>query len=433
MRTRIILTALLTLFTTLADAADRRRPVDRRTSAPPTFSADVAHIFARHCHGCHRPDGAGPFSLIDYETASAYRHMIRYMTRTRQMPPWKAALDCGEWEDPNVLSPQEIDLISRWVDAGAPEGDPRHLPTPREWDGNWQLGQPDTTLRHDEAFVVAGSHDSWRCFVYEVDDQRATYLSGIEILNDATREVHHMIAYLDTSGEAAQLDLSDPDEGYDYMKHGLGFTPAGVVGLYTPGERPFLLPEDTAIVIPEGAHIVLQVHYHPNGGHSVVDRPRIGLHHATGTIRKTLGFMAIYNGDLYIPANEKDVLVEAQQWIDEPISILSMGGHMHYLGDRMRISALRPDGTEECLLRIDDWDQRWQGMYRYRKPVQVPAGSEILVRGWFDNTSDNPLNPHDPPRDIYWGEAAEDEMLQGYLTFTRDLQQLDIEPERDRQ
>jgi hypothetical protein len=66
-------------------------------------------------------------------------------------------------------------------------------------------------------------------------------------------------------------------------------------------------------------------------------------------------------------------------------------------------------------------------MYRYREPVQVPAGSEIVVRGWYDNTSDNPLNPLDPPRDIYWGEAADDEMLQGYLTFTRDLEHLEIE------
>ena len=237
-----------------------------------------------------------------------------------------------------------------------------------------------------------------------------------------------MVAYLDTSGEAARIAALEPDEGYDYTRYGLGFTPAGIVGLYTPGERPFLLPEGIAIEIPAGAHIVLQVHYHPHGQHDVVDRPRIGLHDAKGRVEKLLGFMAIFNGDLFVPANQKDVLVEATQWIDEPVSVLSMGGHMHSLGQRITVTAIMPDGSDSCLLRIDDWDRRWQGMYRYREPVRLPAGAEIIVRGWYDNTSDNPENPHDPPIDIYWGEAAEDEMLQAYLVFTRDNELLDIEP-----
>ncbi|MBW3672185.1 MAG: hypothetical protein KY432_11010 [Acidobacteria bacterium] len=427
MRIRITLTALI-LISALAAAAERKRPTVRPPSPVPTFSADVAHVFARHCHGCHRPEGAGPFSLIDYETAYAYRYMIRHMTETRQMPPWRASLECGDWKDPAVLSPGEIALIGRWVDSGAPEGNPALAPPSSEWDGGWQLGTPDSILQHDDSFEVDSSEDSWRCFVYEVDDELSRYLAGIEILNEARREVHHMIAYLDTSGVAARLDMLDPAEGYDYMEHGLGFVPSGVVGLYTPGERPFLLPEGIAIEIPPGAHIVLQVHYHPHHGEDSRDRPRIGLHHAKGTVRQLLGFMAIFNGDLFVPANEKDVLVEARQWVDEPISIRTMGGHMHFLGQGISVRALRPDGTEECLLRIDDWDQRWQGMYHYRQPVPVPAGSELLVQGWYDNTSDNPENPHDPPRDVYWGEAAVDEMLQGYLTFTRDLEYLEIDP-----
>lgn len=344
------------------------------------------------------------------------------------MPPWKADLECGDWKDPNVLTDREIAMIARWVDAGAPEGNPDHLPPPRTWDSGWTLGQPDTVLRNDVAYDVDRTTDSWRCFVFDLDEIDSRYLSGVEILNDAREDVHHMIAYLDTSGAADALAAADPDEGYDYIRWGLGFEPAGIVGLYTPGERPFVLPDGIAIELPEGAKIVLQVHYHPHDPHEQLDQPQIGLHYARQTVTKRLGFMAIYNGDLFIPANEKDVLVEARQQIDEPISIRTMGGHMHYLGQRITIHARRPDGTEQCLLRINEWDQRWQGMYHYRNPVNVPAGSEIIVSGWYDNTSDNPLNPHDPPRDIYWGEAAEDEMLQGYLTFTRDLESSRIEP-----
>ena len=53
---------------------------------------------------------------------------------------------------------------------------------------------------------------------------------------------------------------------------------------------------------------------------------------------------------------------------------------MHYLGKRVEAWATLPDGSEEPLLRIDDWDFNWQDEYRYEEPIHLPAGTQLRVR-----------------------------------------------------
>ncbi len=52
------------------------------------------------------------------------------------MPPWQAVKGFGEFKDDRGLTQEEIELLSDWVEGGAPEGDPRLLPEapkPGEW------------------------------------------------------------------------------------------------------------------------------------------------------------------------------------------------------------------------------------------------------------------------------------------------------------
>ena len=52
---------------------------------------------------------------------------------TRQMPPWHIDQSVGvrKFKNDMSLSDEQIDTIARWVDAGAPEGNPKDLP-PRQ-------------------------------------------------------------------------------------------------------------------------------------------------------------------------------------------------------------------------------------------------------------------------------------------------------------
>src|SRR5215467_6364278 len=100
------------------------------SAATPTFNKDVAPILYKNCVACHRPGEVAPMSLIDYQSARPWAKAIRAAVITRKMPPWFADPHYGEFANDTRLSKQDIDTIAAWVDAGAPEGNPRDLSAP---------------------------------------------------------------------------------------------------------------------------------------------------------------------------------------------------------------------------------------------------------------------------------------------------------------
>lgn len=93
---------------------------------------------------------------------------------------------------------------------------------------------------------------------------------------------------------------------------------------------------------------------------------------------------------------------------------------MHLLGRKMTVQMTTPDEATRCLIDIQDWDFNWQGAYRYETPVDVPAGSRLSLTAYYDNSSDNPRNPNNPPQSVSWGEATTDEMCIAFLGVTID-------------
>jgi tetratricopeptide (TPR) repeat protein len=102
----------------------------------------------------------------------------------------------------------------------------------------------------------------------------------------------------------------------------------------------------------------------------------------------------------------------------------------------MHVTAISPGGSEQWLLRIDDWDFNWQGMYRYVEPLRLPAGTTIAMEFTYDNSASNVRNPNVPPRRVVAGNRSSDEMgnlaLQiepvnrDDLTLVREAQWLDM-------
>ena len=70
------------------------------------------------------------------------------------MPPWHASTtEGGPFRDARVLSADEIATLDAWAKAGAPEGDPKDAPPPREFDSDWPLGKPDLVLKPSESYT----------------------------------------------------------------------------------------------------------------------------------------------------------------------------------------------------------------------------------------------------------------------------------------
>ncbi|MDH4062816.1 MAG: cytochrome c, partial [Acidobacteriota bacterium] len=133
-----------------------------------TFTKDVAPIFQAKCQSCHQPNSIAPMSLISYKESRPWARSIKDRVMRRQMPPWHIDPSVGvhKFKNDMSLSEDQIQTIVRWVDAGAPEGDPRDMPPPKPLlaDNMWQgvmdgFGEPDMVIRSPEYTMPAQHQD----------------------------------------------------------------------------------------------------------------------------------------------------------------------------------------------------------------------------------------------------------------------------------
>src|SRR5580700_7438407 len=102
-----------------------------------TFAQDIAPILQRSCQNCHRPDGVAPMSLVTYEEVRPYAKAINQRTHIGPhkgvMPPWYVEKNIGiqKYKDDPSLSEDELAKITKWVDEGAPQGNPADMPPAR--------------------------------------------------------------------------------------------------------------------------------------------------------------------------------------------------------------------------------------------------------------------------------------------------------------
>ncbi len=403
-------------------AASRVRPI-RAARVSPTYSNEVSRIFQQHCQSCHRPEEIAPFSLLTYADAKSHAAAIEYKVSHKEMPPWKAAAACGEFEGSRVLTPAEIKTVTDWVKAGAPEGDPRELPVPLTFDSSWTLGTPDLTLR-TPVYVAPSNKDTYRCFPIDgpVD---ARFVSAMDVRPGNRETVHHVIAYLDTTGASATLDAKDAEPGYECFG-GPGFSTTGTLGGWAPGARADKLPDGIAMRLPARTRVVMQIHYHPHGGVSESDQTEVGLYYAKAPTRQELRVLPLVNNTFVLPAGKADHAVTASFKLPGFISgqAWSITPHMHLLGRTMKVEATLPGGATNCMINIEDWDFNWQGSYQYKKPQPMPAGTLLTLRATYDNSAANKRNPNTPPKDVRWGEETTDEMCLAFIGFTLDGENL---------
>jgi len=412
---------LIPLLAVLALPALAKQRVVRHPAPPPipTFSNEVVRILQQHCQTCHREGDIAPFPLMTYTDAKPRAALIKFMTETRQMPPWKATDGCGEFRDERRLSDAEIEILGRWVEAGAPEGDAAQLPPPREFPSGWVLGEPDLVLANDEAYTPPPNVDTYRCFTVATNLVADKFVGAVDTHPGDRATVHHVLTFIDTTGESVALDEAEPGPGYTCFG-GPGFTTTGTLGGWAPGSRPLEMPENVAFTLPAASRVVMQVHYHPHHGETSADRTQLGIYFSDAQAPKEMRIVPLINRNFTIPPNDARYRVDAEFPIAVPfpLKLWLIAPHMHLLGNEMTVQMELPNGATKCLIRIDDWDFNWQGSYRYATPIDVPAGARLSLTAYYDNSSNNPRNPNEPPQSVSWGEATTDEMCLAFLGVT---------------
>jgi len=397
----------------------------------PTYCKDVAPILQKNCQECHRPGQVGPFALETYGQARKRATDIAAVVDDRSMPPWKAAPHVGvAFKDARTLPENEVATLVAWADAGAPEGDRADLPPPGVFASDWQLGTPDLVIDTGTDYPVpAAGADIYRCFVVPTNLDKDMYVRAVEYRPGNRRVVHHIIAYVDTTGKARERDQADPGPGYSCFG-GPGGPIHGDLGGWAPGNRPSQLPEGVGRSLPKQSDVIIQMHYHPSGK-AETDRSQIGVYFARKPVKQTLHWSAAANLEMQLPPGETKTEIKASWEVPVDVVAYAVTPHMHLLGKDMLISIKYPDGRAQELVKIDNWDFNWQYTYYFQEPIELPKGARLLVTAHFDNSASNPRNPNTPPKLVTWGEATTDEMCIGFLGVTKKGQDLTRPGEQD--
>lgn len=391
-----------------------------------TFTHDIASILYNNCMTCHREGEVAPFSLASYKDAQKRAKQLALVTENHLMPPWKP-VSHGEFQDERHLNETQIAIIKQWALEGAKEGNPADLPPPPKFAPGWALGQPDLIVEPPVSYQVGPEgRDIYRCFVVPTSFTEDRYISAMDVHPGNRAIVHHIIAYIDTTGKARQLEAkskrTDPTAGYTTFG-GIGFTPGGMLGGWAPGAAAHRLPAETGILLPKGADIVLEVHYHRDGKPET-DRSQVALYVNKGTVQRPFHMLPLVNFWFRIPPGDKNYKAETSLISPADATLMSIFPHMHLLGKHMTLAITMPDKTEKQLIDVPDWDFNWQGFYYYKNPIKIPKGAKITLTAWYDNSTDNPRNPSNPPKATGWGEQTTDEMCLAYLGFTLDTESL---------
>ena len=359
------------------------------------------------------------FALETYQDVVTWQTEIEAYTRARLMPPWKASPEVGHFSNDLSITDDEIKLIAKWVADGTPKGDDRDMPPTPKFNDDSALGLPDMVVQMPETYVIGPEgEDDYRHFVIPYEASEDRYVETIDVRPGNRSVVHHVIAYVDTSGNARKLDAEDPGPGYTRFGD-VGFKPVSALGGWAPGMQPIKTPRGTGRWLPKKCDIVLQVHYY-RSGFEEQDRTTVGLYFSGSPHPVKAESKVVINHKFRIPAGADCHEVRAESEIKQASYLYGITPHMHLIGESMSVTADLPDGSKLPLIRIDDWDFNWQTTYRYRDLQLLPAGTKVKLVARFDNSAENPNNPNSPPRKIGWGEKTTDEMCIAFLGLVRE-------------
>ena len=411
-----------------------------------TYTADVAPILYENCLVCHRPGQVAPMAFRNYAETRPWARAIRDKVVSGEMPPWFADPQYGTWLNDRRLSPGEVDTITAWVEAGAPLGDPADLPEPPAFSDNWALGDmgdPDLIVPMPVTVEVPpDGEQAYQQYYVKNELTEDRFIKGIEVRPGNRAAVHHAVidmarlppcTELDARGQIEAIDGCERDDGgqqFVFSRESyklIGYAPGKGFQRYRPGTGKRISP---------GWYYRFDQHYTPIGTPQT-DRTEIGLWFHDEAVETEMVQKMVSGSGAFIAEDVEVVAAPGQRrprvpnippragdWklvattpFTEAVTLYALAPHMHLRGKDMKYVLVRPDGSEETLLSVPDYDFNWQLFYELVEPIEVEAGSKLMTIGHFDNSIRNRYNPA-PDREVFWAEQSWDEMFNGFYEYS---------------
>jgi hypothetical protein len=401
-----------------------------------TFSKDVAPILQAKCQECHQPGSIAPMSLITYQEARPWARSIKDRVATRQMPPWHIDRSVGvqKFKNDMSLSDEQVDTIVKWVDQGAPQGDPKDMPppVPLTTDNGWRgekdgYGPPDLVVSSPEYTMPAVHQDTWWRPMSDIPITEPRWVKMVEIRPSnlkARKIIHHSIAYLVLNNDPEAVNTgtgNGPDR--------FGGDPADLVNRrpqlmeWAIGKGYDLYRPDTGKLLLPGEKISWDEHVHAVG-EEVKGGSEIGIwFYPKGQEPKHRSYLIGFTGirrqagapPLDIPPNSI-AHTEGFTVLKENTLITNFQPHFHLRGKAMQVEAILPDGSTQIISYVDHFNFNWMTNYIYADDAApaFPKGTIIHVSAYYDNTKANKNNP-DPDQWVGYGDRTVDEMAHAWM------------------
>jgi len=390
------------------------------------------------------------------------------------MPPWFADPNYGHFLNERRLTDAEIDAISKWADAGAPQGNAKDAPRPIQWpEEGWAI-KPDYIVEGPTYEVPAKGIVEWTWYVVPGGFTKDTWVTSIEVLPSQKAVTHHVcLSYVQHTPDIEYFKPVLPrqiqrDENGNEIRgrggRGGGQAPGGnitgggqrggatgvaaavpggsvlaalfgrsagtalIEECYEPGRPPAdFRPANAAKLIPAGTDIAVNVHYTPNGK-PVSDHVRIGFTLAKETPKRRYIAMSTSSpsgpDQFAIPPNNGNwEAPPAVVTFNQDVELVGLMPHMHVRGKAARFDMEYPDGRKETILNVPRYDFNWQ--LWYDTAIKVPKGTTMRVYAWYDNSASNKFNPN-PNATVFYGDQTWEEMH--FPSYGLVLNDLTIDP-----
>jgi mono/diheme cytochrome c family protein len=375
------------------------------TFAQISYAKTIAPIVQAKCATCHQPGGVAPMALNTYEQIKGFSPMIREVIRTHRMPPFLADETVGAFQDDDRLSPDQMKTLVHWIDAGAPRGaGPDPLAKIKFQAPEWPLGKPDLVLEVPAVKIPASGVLDYQHPVVPNAMSEGRWMKATTFRISDRAVVHHILTAV------VPGDYKAGDQALE-SKWGAS------LGGYGPGRGSNIEPKDTGVWMPPSGGVAFQNHYTPYG-RETTEKTQMGIYfYPKGQEPKyILRTFLIADFSIDIPARTEVHPEVAYVEFPKDAILYGITPHAHKRGASSNVTIRYPDGHEKMLLALPRYDFNWQYEYFLKEPLRIPAGSKIIARWTYDNSTRNPANP-DPNREIHWGEQTTDEMLATYLHY----------------
>ncbi len=237
----------------------------------------------------------------------------------------------GQFRDARALAKADIDRIVAWVDAGAPAGNPKDAPAPRQYTEGWSIPSPDLVVEMPKPFTIPASGKvDYQYIVIPLGLAEDKWVQMVEARPavEARSAVHHILAYIrdpESNWLRGEAEPGVPFAPPKTLPNGRRRNDIGGMGnevltIYTPGNVPDTFEPGRAKLIRAGSDLVLQMHYTPNGKSAVVDRSKVGFVWAKEPPKERVMTTAVMNDQFVIPPGDPAFRVDADVSVPQPQS-----------------------------------------------------------------------------------------------------------------